>query len=79
MANLQNKMLKLENGHPDGISFEKKSKTLDHIELGKKLNILDFERGAKVSGSGFPVYIGKGATLERALINFMLDYHLSSS
>jgi seryl-tRNA synthetase len=62
---------------PDGISFEKKSKTLDHIELGKKLNILDFERGAKVSGSGFPVYIGKGATLERALINFMLDYHLA--
>uniref|UniRef100_UPI0025BCFA97 serine--tRNA ligase n=2 Tax=Ignavibacterium TaxID=795750 RepID=UPI0025BCFA97 len=35
-----------------------------------------FERGAKVSGSGFPVYKGKGATLERALINFMLDYHL---
>lgn len=62
---------------PDGFSFDKKEKTLDHIELGKKLNILDFERGAKVSGSGFPVYIGKGATLERALINFMLDYHLT--
>ncbi|MCW8804510.1 MAG: serine--tRNA ligase [Ignavibacteriaceae bacterium] len=63
---------------PDGFSFEKKSKTLDHIQLGKKLNILDFERGAKVSGSGFPVYIGNGATLERALINFMLDYHLTN-
>ena len=62
---------------PDGFSYEKKAKTLDHIELGKKLNILDFERGAKVSGSGFPVYVGKGATLERALINFMLDYHLA--
>jgi seryl-tRNA synthetase len=62
---------------PDGFSFNKKEKTLDHIELGKKLNVLDFERGAKVSGSGFPVYIGKGATLERALINFMLDYHLT--
>jgi seryl-tRNA synthetase len=62
---------------PEGFSFDKKEKTLDHIELGKKLNILDFERGAKVSGSGFPVYIGKGATLERALINFMLDYHLA--
>ena len=49
---------------------------MDHIELGKKFNILDFERGAKVSGSGFPLYIGRGATLERALINFMLDYHL---
>ena len=64
---------------PEGFSFDKKEKTLDHIELGKKLNILDFERGAKVSGSGFPVYVGKGATLERALINFMLDYHLSPS
>lgn len=62
---------------PDGFSYEKKENTLDHIELGKKLNILDFERGAKVSGSGFPVYVGKGATLERALINFMLDYHLT--
>ncbi len=61
---------------PEGFSYEKKGETLDHIELGKKLNILDFERGAKISGSGFPVYIGKGATLERALINFMLDYHL---
>ncbi|MCW8817273.1 MAG: serine--tRNA ligase [Ignavibacteriaceae bacterium] len=63
---------------PDGFSFAKTEKTLDHIELGKKLNILDFERGAKVSGSGFPIYIGKGATLERALINFMLDYHLTN-
>jgi seryl-tRNA synthetase len=63
---------------PDGFLFEKKEKIFDHIELGKKLNILDFERGAKVSGSGFPVYIGKGATLERALINFMLDYHLTN-
>jgi len=62
---------------PEGFSYEKKEKTLDHIELGKKLNILDFERGAKVSGSGFPVYVGNGATLERALINFMLDYHLT--
>lgn len=63
---------------PEGFSFEPENgiKPLDHIELGKKLNILDFERGAKVSGSGFPVYKGKGATLERALINLMLDYHL---
>jgi seryl-tRNA synthetase len=61
---------------PEGFSFEQNEKVLDHIELGKKLKILDFERGAKVSGSGFPLYIGKGATLERALVNFMLDYHL---
>ncbi len=47
----------------------------DHIELGKSLDILDFERGTKISGSGFPLYKGKGAKLERALINFMLDEH----
>jgi len=52
-------------------------KVKDHIELSKKLDILDFERGAKISGSGFPLYKGKGATLERALINFMLDTHLT--
>jgi len=61
---------------PEGFSFDKKGNISDHIELGKKLKILDFERGAKISGSGFPLYTGKGATLERALINFMLDYHL---
>ncbi len=47
----------------------------DHVQLSKKLDILDFERGTKISGSGFPLYKGKGATLERALINFMLDTH----
>jgi len=62
---------------PEGFSFQSDKKFLDHTELGKKLGILDFERGAKVSGSGFPVYIGKGATLERALINFMLDTHIN--
>ncbi len=61
---------------PDGFSFKNSFKVLDHIELGKRFRILDFERGTKISGSGFPLYIGKGATLERALINFMLDYHL---
>ena len=47
----------------------------NHLELGKSLGILDFERGAKVAGAGFPAYFGKGARLERALINFMLDLH----
>lgn len=61
---------------PGGFSFKNDFRVLDHIELGKKLQILDFERGTKISGSGFPLYTGKGATLERALINFMLDYHL---
>ncbi len=50
---------------------------LDHIQLGKKLGILDFERGAKISGSGFPLYTGRGATLERALINYMISVHVN--
>lgn len=61
---------------PEGFKFENDFKVLDHVELGKKLNLLDFERGTKISGSGFPLYTGKGATIERALINFMLDTHL---
>jgi seryl-tRNA synthetase len=52
-------------------------KLLDHLALGEKLGILDFARGSKVTGAGFPVYVGKGAALERALINFMLDLHVS--
>jgi seryl-tRNA synthetase len=46
-----------------------------HWDLGSDLGILDLERGAKVAGSGFPVYAGAGARLQRALIAFMLDVH----
>jgi len=53
-------------------------KVLDHLELGKKLDILDFDIGTKIAGSGFPFYKGKGATLERALWNFMLDTHIKN-
>jgi len=62
--------------HIIGLTVTADEPIFDHIELGKKLGILDFERGAKLSGSGFALYTGKGATLERALINFMLDLHL---
>ncbi len=48
---------------------------LPHWEVGKRLDILDFERAAKIAGSRFVVYRGAGALLERALINFMLDIH----
>ncbi|HVN67191.1 MAG TPA: hypothetical protein VMT55_02380, partial [Candidatus Sulfotelmatobacter sp.] len=50
-------------------------KPLPHDEIGKKLDILDFDRAAKLSGSRFVVYKGLGAALERALISFMLDLH----
>lgn len=46
-----------------------------HWEIGTKLGILDFERASKLAGSRFAVYLGDGARLERALINFMLDLH----
>jgi len=52
---------------------------LPHDEIGKKLGILDFEAAAKISGSRFVVYKGKGAALERALINFMLDLHVKEN
>ena len=47
-----------------------------HWDITDRLGILDFARGSKVTGAGFPFYVGKGATLERALINFFLDQAL---
>ncbi|MDK1717463.1 serine--tRNA ligase [Dellaglioa algida] len=58
-------------GTPRTFDFEPKA----HWEIGEKLDILDFERGAKVAGSRFLYYKGWGARLERALYNFMLDEH----
>jgi seryl-tRNA synthetase len=46
---------------------------VDHIEVSRKLGVLDFERAAKVSGSGFAFYVDKGAKLERALLSYFLD------
>lgn len=48
---------------------------LDHITLGEKLGIFDFPRGVKLTGTGFPILLGQGAKLQRALIQFMLDLH----
>lgn len=50
----------------------------DHIQLATSLDLFDFPRGAKIAGSGFPVYKGYGALLDRALINFMLDTHIKN-
>ena len=60
-------------GEPREFDFEAQA----HWDLGPALGILDFERGAKLSGSRFTAYFGAGARLERALINFMLDLHTS--
>jgi seryl-tRNA synthetase len=50
-------------------------KILDHIEIGEKLGMFDFPRGVKLTGTGFPVILGQGAKLQRALIQYMLDLH----
>ena len=63
-----NKIIR-EWGKPKEQNFEIKS----HLALGEELGLFDFERAAKISGSGFPLYTDKGAKLERALINYMLD------
>ena len=51
---------------------------LPHWELAKKYDLIDFELGVKITGAGFPVYKGKGARLQRALINFFLDAALDA-
>ncbi|HWB03881.1 MAG TPA: serine--tRNA ligase [Verrucomicrobiales bacterium] len=58
-------------GTPPEFSFTPK----DHVTLAKQLGLVDFEAGVKITGSAFVVYRGKGAKLERALINFLLDLH----
>ena len=76
---------------PEGLSLDKNievyrssenpesvEKLKNHWDLAKEYNIIDFELGSKITGSGFPVYIGKGAKLQRALINFFLDKNTSA-
>jgi len=60
-------------GDPPALAFEPRP----HWELGEALGILDLPRGAKLSGSGFPVFTGDGARLVRALVSFMIDLHTS--
>ena len=56
-----------------GNKVELPEDALPHWELAKKYNLIDFDLGVKITGAGFPVYIGKGARLQRALIDFFLD------
>ncbi len=56
-----------------GLETELPKNALPHWELAKKYNLIDFDLGVKITGAGFPVYRGKGARLQRALINFFLD------
>lgn len=56
-----------------GMETELPKNALPHWELAKKYDLIDFDLGVKITGAGFPVYKGKGARLQRALINFFLD------
>ncbi len=58
-----------------GMVPELHANAVPHWDLCKQYNLIDFELGTKITGSGFPVYIGKGAKLQRSLIQFFLDYN----
>lgn len=62
----------------EGIIPELNENALPHWELAKKYDIIDFDLGAKITGAGFPVYKGKGARLQRALINYFLDKNIKA-
>jgi len=62
-----------ENIFSEGTIPDLGEDALPHWELAKKYDIIDFELGNKITGAGFPVYKGKGARLQRALINYFLD------
>ena len=68
-SEVENKIIS-EWGNENIKSFDLKT----HIDLGSSLKLFDFERSAKLSGSGFPLYTGKGALIERSLINFMIEF-----
>ncbi|MAV63835.1 MAG: serine--tRNA ligase [Candidatus Marinimicrobia bacterium] len=63
-----------ENGQKPSFDFEIK----DHFQIMKKLNMLDMKRGSKISGSGFPLFVGLGAKFERSIISFMIDNHVNN-
>jgi seryl-tRNA synthetase len=80
LPNVPNELVKQGKSAEDNETvFEKgqvpnyKFEPLAHWDLAKKYNLIDFELGVKVTGAGFPFYIGKGAKLQRALIQFFLD------
>jgi seryl-tRNA synthetase len=60
-------------GEPRSFAFQPKG----HVDVGERLGIFDFARAARMTGSGFPLFLGGGAKLQRALIQFMLDLHVT--
>lgn len=80
VPNVPHELVKPGKGEEDNVEIKKEGSVpelqkdaLPHWELAKKYDIIDFELGTKLTGAGFPVYKGKGARMQRALINFFLD------
>ncbi|MCO4813628.1 MAG: serine--tRNA ligase [Flavobacteriales bacterium] len=80
LPNVPNELVKAGKSELDNETIEEHGskvefgfKALPHWDLASKYNLIDFELGVKITGAGFPMYIGKGAKLQRALINFFLD------
>ena len=84
IPNIPNEIVKKGKDEIDNeVVFESKIKPYEldlneHWDLAEKFNIVNFELGNKVTGSGFPIYINKGAKLQRALINYFLDKNTSA-
>ena len=80
IPNMPNPLVPEGNGEADNIVIKEGGKRpnfegtpLPHWDLCKKYDLIDFELGVKITGAGFPIYKGKGARLQRALVNFFLD------
>src|SRR5204863_8936524 len=73
-SNAEQNQLVRSSGVPRQFDFA----PLPHWEIATRLGLLDFDRATKIAGSGFLLFTGMGARLERALINFMLDLHTTS-
>jgi len=85
LPNLPNQIVEIDNGNEatNGNVIIRENLTQctqgkPHWEVIKDLNIVSFELGTKITGAGFPVYIGKGARLQRALIQYFLDYNTNA-
>ena len=85
LPNLPMDDIKISESPQDNVMIKEfgKKKTFDftfknHLELNEKLHLFDFKRGAKLAGSGWPVYRGLGARLEWALINYMINIHIKN-
>jgi seryl-tRNA synthetase len=85
VPNIPHESVPLGKNDTENVEIERSGKTVSlgesampHWELAKKYDLIDFELGVKVTGAGFPIYKGKGAILQRALVNFFLDQNIKA-